>query len=67
MARPQHMDFALTRLGPLRPVRGLGGFTTPIDGLVLSGAGTHPGGGVLSGISGRLGADHVQRSGGSSR
>ena len=41
-----HVDMAMGRGGPLRPARGLGGYRTPIDGLWLSGAGTHPGGGI---------------------
>jgi phytoene dehydrogenase-like protein len=36
----------------LRPVLGLGGYRTPIEGLYLCGAGTHPGGGV-TGANGR--------------
>jgi phytoene dehydrogenase-like protein len=43
------------RLGINRPARGLGGYRTPIKGLYLAGAGTHPGGGV-SGWPGRLAA-----------
>jgi phytoene dehydrogenase-like protein len=53
-----HVDQAVTRLGPARPAVGWGGHRTPIDGLFLSGAGTHPGGGV-SGIPGRLAARAV--------
>jgi phytoene dehydrogenase-like protein len=30
----------------MRPARGFGGYRTPIDGLWLTGAGTHPGGGI---------------------
>jgi phytoene dehydrogenase-like protein len=41
-----HVDMALGRAGPGRPARGFGGFRTPVDGLFLSGAGTHPGGGI---------------------
>ena len=41
-----HVDMAMGRAGPMRPARGLGGYATPIDGLFLSGAGTHPGGGI---------------------
>jgi phytoene dehydrogenase-like protein len=53
-----HVDHVLTRLGPLRPAHGWGGNQSPIAGLVLSGAGTHPGGGV-SGIPGQLAARAV--------
>jgi phytoene dehydrogenase-like protein len=48
-----HVDFALLRSGPLRPAWGLGGYETPIKGLFLGAAGSHPGGGV-SGIPGKL-------------
>ena len=41
-----HVDMVIGRAGPGRPARGFGGFKTPIDGLFLSGAGTHPGGGI---------------------
>ncbi|MDN2495462.1 NAD(P)/FAD-dependent oxidoreductase [Nocardia nova] len=56
-----HVDQVVTRLGPLRPARGWGKHTTDIPGLVLSGAGTHPGGGV-SGIPGQLAARAALRS-----
>jgi phytoene dehydrogenase-like protein len=56
-----HVDQTVTRLGPLRPGRGWGKHTTNVTGLALSGAGTHPGGGV-SGIPGRLAAHAVLRS-----
>jgi phytoene dehydrogenase-like protein len=41
-----HVDMAIGRSGPLRPARGFGGYGTPVDGLFISGAGTHPGGGI---------------------
>ena len=41
-----------------RPVAGLGGYRTPLPDLYLTGAGTHPGGGV-SGASGRAAAQRV--------
>ena len=41
-----HLDMIPSRSGPLRPARGLGGYTTPVDHLYLGGAGSHPGGGV---------------------
>jgi phytoene dehydrogenase-like protein len=47
-----HGDMSPDQLGPLRPVAGLGGYRTPIQGLYLCGAGTHPGGGV-TGANGR--------------
>jgi phytoene dehydrogenase-like protein len=55
-----HVDFTPFRMGPLRPAWGLGGYRTPIDGLYLSGSGTHPGGG-LSGFPGRNAAATVLR------
>jgi phytoene dehydrogenase-like protein len=50
-----HVDHVPTRLGPLRPALGVGGYRTPLAGLYLSGAGTHPQGGV-SGLPGKLSA-----------
>jgi phytoene dehydrogenase-like protein len=41
-----HVDMTLGRAGAMRPARGFGGYRTPVDGLWLSGAGTHPGGGI---------------------
>ena len=41
-----HVDMILSRGGPYRPASGLGGYATPIPGLYLTGAGTHPGGGI---------------------
>ena len=46
-----HVDPAGMRFGPQRPATGLGGYDTPVPGLFLSGAGTHPTGGI-SGIPG---------------
>ena len=37
---------SLDQLLSFRPAPGLAGYRTPIGGLFLSGAGTHPGGGV---------------------
>jgi phytoene dehydrogenase-like protein len=56
-----HVDMVLGRAGPLRPARGLGGHRTPVEGLYLSGAGTHPGGGI-TGAPGYLAAREVLRS-----
>ena len=47
-----HVDHLPTRMGPLRPALGAGSHKTPLAGLYLSGAGTHPSGGV-SGLPGR--------------
>ncbi|MEP6759690.1 MAG: NAD(P)/FAD-dependent oxidoreductase [Actinomycetota bacterium] len=53
-----HGDMAPDQLLFLRPVRGWANYRTPIDGLYLCGAGTHPGGGV-SGANGRNAAREV--------
>ena len=55
-----HVDPALMRMGPLRPASGFGKYETPVDGLFLSGAGTHPTGGI-SGIPGKLSAETLLR------
>ncbi len=41
-----HGGMGLSQLFSLRPIRGMADYRTPIQGLYLSGAGTHPGGGV---------------------
>jgi len=46
-----HGDMSPDQLFFLRPVRGSGGYRTPVRNLYLCGAGTHPGGGV-SGANG---------------
>ena len=51
-ANPNHVDMSLDQLGSLRPSPSLSGYRTPIGGLFLTGAGTHPGGGV-TGLPGR--------------
>jgi phytoene dehydrogenase-like protein len=56
-----HIDHVVTRIGPLRPARGWAGHRTRISGLFLSGAGTHPGGGV-SGLPGQLAAQALLHS-----
>jgi phytoene dehydrogenase-like protein len=55
-----HGDMAFDQLFTLRPVRGWARYATPIEGLWLCGAGTHPGGGV-SGANGRNCAREVLR------
>jgi phytoene dehydrogenase-like protein len=47
-----HGDMAPDQLLFMRPVRGYGDYRTPLRGLYLCGAGTHPGGGV-TGANGR--------------
>jgi phytoene dehydrogenase-like protein len=59
-ASQAHVDWVLTRLGPLRPARGLAGFRTPVAGLYLAGAGCHPGAAV-TGTPGYLGAREALR------
>ncbi len=43
-----HGEQDLAQLGPLRPAAALSGYATPLHGLYLAGAGTHPGGGVIA-------------------
>ena len=50
-----HVDMTPMRLGVNRPARGLGGYTTPVEGYYLAGAGSHPGG-TINGWCGRLAA-----------
>lgn len=50
-----HVDLTLTRVGPLRPAWGFGGGRTPVRGLFLGSAGSHPGPGVF-GAPGQLAA-----------
>jgi phytoene dehydrogenase-like protein len=47
-----HIDNVPTRIGPLRPAAGAGGYRTAVDGLYLGSASCHPGGGV-SGLPGK--------------
>ena len=55
-----HGDMAPHQLLFMRPVRGWANYRTPLKGLYLCGAGTHPGGGV-SGANGRNAAREVLR------
>ncbi len=55
-----HGDMAPDQLLFMRPVRGYADYRTPIAGLYLCGAGTHPGGGV-TGANGRNAAREVLR------
>jgi phytoene dehydrogenase-like protein len=55
-----HGEMAPDQLFMNRPVRGYADYRTPISGLYLCGAGTHPGGGV-SGANGRNCAAEVLR------
>jgi phytoene dehydrogenase-like protein len=55
-----HGEMSFDQLFTLRPVRGWADYRTPVDGLYLCGAGTHPGGGV-TGANGRNAAHEVIR------
>jgi phytoene dehydrogenase-like protein len=57
-----HVDPLLFRFGPLRPAMGFGSYKTPVPGLWLSGAGTHPTG-WLCGLPGKLAAQALLRDG----
>jgi phytoene dehydrogenase-like protein len=57
-----HGEMAFDQLFTLRPVRGWADYRTPVAGLYLCGAGTHPGGGV-TGANGRNCAREVLRDG----
>lgn len=49
---PNHVEMSIDQLLGVRPSPSLSRYRTPIEGLFLTGAGTHPGGGV-TGIPGR--------------
>ena len=55
-----HGELAFDQLGPLRPVPGCDLYGSPVSGLYLCGAGTHPGG-FMSGASGKLAAGPILR------
>jgi phytoene dehydrogenase-like protein len=55
-----HGEMALDQLFIMRPTLGWAQHTTPVAGLFLCGAGTHPGGGV-TGANGRNAAREVIR------
>ncbi|HXE80933.1 MAG TPA: NAD(P)/FAD-dependent oxidoreductase, partial [Vicinamibacterales bacterium] len=57
---PDHGEMALDQLYCMRPLPGWAGYRTPIRGLYLCGAGTHPGGG-LTGANGAAAARVVLR------
>ncbi|MGQ0576188.1 MAG: phytoene desaturase family protein [Pseudonocardia sp.] len=60
-AHPMYLDVSLDQVGPLRPTRRLAGHLTPVRGLVISGAGTAPVGGI-AGSPGRAAARALLRS-----
>jgi phytoene dehydrogenase-like protein len=53
-----HAELALDQFLMTRPVPGAAQYGTPVEGLFLCGAGTHPGGGVM-GVAGRNAARQV--------
>ena len=53
-----HGELALDQLFTMRPLLGHARYGSPVHGLYLCGAGTHPGG-FMSGVSGRLAAARV--------
>lgn len=53
-----HGEMALDQLFSMRPLLGWADYRTPIEGLFLCGAGTHPGGG-LTGLPGRNAAREI--------
>ena len=55
-----HAELALDQFFVVRPVSGAAQYRTPVDGLYLCGAGSHPGGGVM-GIAGRNAARALLR------
>ncbi len=55
-----HLEMSLDQMFSFRPAPGLAGYRTPLPGLFLTGASTHPGGGVF-GASGRNAARVVAR------
>ena len=55
-----HVDPLPSRFGPLKPALGFGAYETPVDGLFLSGASTHPTGGVCA-LPGKLAAETLLR------
>jgi phytoene dehydrogenase-like protein len=55
-----HAELALDQFLMLRPVPGAAQYRTPVPGLFLCGAGSHPGGGVM-GLAGRNAARQVIR------
>ncbi len=57
-----HGELALDQFLMVRPVPGAAQYRTPVEGLFLCGAGSHPGGGVM-GVAGRNAAREVLKGG----
>lgn len=55
-----HVNEGFDQFAQWRPLYGIGRYETPVDGLFLSGAGTHPGGGV-TGVPGANAAEKLIR------
>jgi phytoene dehydrogenase-like protein len=55
-----HGELALDQLATMRPLLGYGRYQSPVSGLYLCGAGTHPGG-FMTGASGKLAAREIVR------
>jgi phytoene dehydrogenase-like protein len=53
-----HGDHALDQMLVARPLLGMSGYDSPVRGLYLGSAGSHPGGGI-TGLPGLLAAQHV--------
>ena len=58
-ACPNHVEMSVDQLLAARPSPSLARYRTPVEGLYLTGAGTHPGGGV-TGLPGRNAAIEIQ-------
>jgi phytoene dehydrogenase-like protein len=55
-----HGELTLDQLATMRPLLGYGRYQSPVRGLYLCGAGTHPGG-FMTGASGKLAARQIVR------
>lgn len=55
-----HLEMSLDQMFSARPALGLSSYQGPVDGLYLTGASTHPGGGIM-GASGRNAAHVIRR------
>ena len=55
-----HADMSLNQMGPLRPIRSMAGYKTPVANLWHTAAGAHPMG-ALNGWSGRTTGKMVDR------
>jgi phytoene dehydrogenase-like protein len=60
-ANVMHIEMSLDQMFFYRPLPELSSYSTPVKGLFLTGASTHPGGGVF-GASGRSAAKVVLKS-----